>query len=333
MERISIFNYEAFYLDYLEGNLSEADTAMLLQFLEEHPECRIENDELMVLDDTEPMTFSGKQSLKQVDETEAIAADNVEHFMIADAEGLLDEEKQSELEAFVAEDAALEATRKRYASVYFAPDASVVFTGKAGLKQRKTLVLWPYVSGAVAAAAAVIAFVFFTNVSADSANPMNIAWEAPAVPQTETNNGTENQALPIETADDNNYASDNDVQFAGATPKIKEERDIVFDKMPVRTEGIHTSVFERMELVPVNTSRGNAIAQNPVETISGDPLLGANPKDEDLAQMTNPIAPVTKFINNNTETKVDFGKRKASKSKKGGFFVKIGKFELSKNKH
>jgi len=41
MEHISIFNYEAFYLDFLEGTLSEEDTALFLKFMEEHPELRL----------------------------------------------------------------------------------------------------------------------------------------------------------------------------------------------------------------------------------------------------------------------------------------------------
>ena len=43
MERISIFNYEAFYLDYLEGRLNQEDSALLLLFLESHPELIVED--------------------------------------------------------------------------------------------------------------------------------------------------------------------------------------------------------------------------------------------------------------------------------------------------
>jgi len=333
MERISIFNYEAFYLDYLEGNLSEEDTQMLLQFFEEHPECRLEDEELTVLDDAAPMSYSGKHSLKQVDESAAIASENVEHFMIAEAEGLLDENKQSELNDFVAEDAGLQATRKRYASVYFEPDESVIFTGKADLKQRKSIVLWPYLSSGVAAAAAVIAFVFFTNLNTDSVQPLNISFEMPVVPEEPIGDETENENPSVETPQ-NTFNNKKNVQFAGTKPEVRKNQNIKFDKMPVRKDGIHTFVFDEAELAPVNTSNNNpVVADNGIELQPNGPLRGANPKSDDLAQMTNPIAPVTKFISENTETKVDFGKRKGSKSKKGGFFVKIGKFELSKNKH
>ena len=58
----------------------------------------------------------------------------------------------------------------------------------------------------------------------------------------------------------------------------------------------------------------------------------ANPQGEDLA-MENPIEPVTNFISDKAKTEVEFKRRKAEGKKKGGFFLKIGKFEFSKNKH
>ena len=57
------------------------------------------------------------------------------------------------------------------------------------------------------------------------------------------------------------------------------------------------------------------------------------PANNDVAQMEDPIEPVTNFINKRAKSEVEFKRRKASKKKKGGFFLKIGKFELSKNKN
>ena len=34
MEKITTYNYEAFYLDYLEGNLNENEQVMLFDFLD-----------------------------------------------------------------------------------------------------------------------------------------------------------------------------------------------------------------------------------------------------------------------------------------------------------
>ena len=334
MERISIFNYEAFYLDHLEGNLSEEDTQMLLQFLEEHPECRMEDEELFVMDDAAPMTYSGKHNLKQVDESGPIGMDNVEHFMIADAEGLLDDTKKEELNAVVAENATLEQTRKRYNAVYYTPDTSVVFVGKSELKQRKALVLWPYLSGAVAAAAVVVIMLL----------PSNEIGTMPFLPKTQTNIGNgfaennENSegggttVTPVKEGEtkvqESNVPAYYASEFVETTPKPIKKDVQKLNPRKIRPFG---NKAEKLTPRPIS---GDVFANDiPVRNQSQSILSSHNQRREDLAQMENPIEPITKFINERAKSEVDFKRRKASGKKKGGFFLKIGKFEFSKNKH
>lgn len=329
MERISIFNYEAFYLDYLEGNLSERDTQMLLQFLEEHPECRMDDDELVTLNDEAPMTYSGKKNLKQTDESAAIALENVEHFMIADAEGLLSEKKKTELNAIVAENLELEVTRSRYKAVYFAPDESVVFAGKADLKQRKALILWPYLSGVVAVAAVAL-FMLLPRMNGLSVGPMDLPMLDVAYSPGSTDPKEDSVKVEHQGGTNNNpikqYAA-NVVRETTVTPVIKgrsamKQRKIVkvgdhaVDNtlMPVKTYGDVSDPLPDLQLKPK--------VYNGVDKT----------QDQDIV-MKNPIAPVTAFIAEKAKTDIDFKRRKASKDKKAGFFVKIGSFEISKNKH
>lgn len=330
MERISIFNYEAFYLDYLEGNLSEADTKMLLQFLEEHPECRMEDEDLVLLDDAAPMTFSGKQNLKQVDEKGAIGLDNVEHFMIADAEGLLDDEKKAELNAIVVENQELEATRSRYKAVYFQPDTSVVFSGKSDLKQRKTLVLWPYLSGAVAAAAVVVVMLMTGSVDGIFSG---MEFTTPEFAQSEITNdkdpiakpnkGTIDPISPVTYAANSNPRTAKTSENGGSIDKAVTN----LTKMQRRMEGLAPSkIVGDMAVRPINSN-----SQSPeMQPDFGGPIVSANPKEK---IMENPIEPITAFISEKAKKEVDFKRRKASEKDKGGFLLKIGKFELSRNKH
>ena len=69
MERISIFNYEAFYLDYLEGNLSQEDNALFLAFLSQHPELKMDEEEIDFLLPIEEvsLTTNFKAGLKAID--------------------------------------------------------------------------------------------------------------------------------------------------------------------------------------------------------------------------------------------------------------------------
>lgn len=330
MERISIFNYEAFYLDYLEGNLSEADTSMLLQFLEEHPECRMEDEDLVLLDDAAPMTFSGKQNLKQVDENGAIGLDNVEHFMIADAEGLLNEEKKAELNKVISENQELEAKRSRYNAVYFQPDESIVYAGKSDLKQRKRLVLWPYMSGAVAAAAVVVVMLMtgktddiFDGVNTPKIEVAQSGSLNEKKPVTEPFKGTAESITPIE----NTKSSNTSPRMAKATVSGGSTDKAVTNltKMERRfTDGLAPSkALGDVAARPINK---NTNSQLPDIDSNPDPIVTAKP-------MENPIEPITAFISEKAKKEVEFKRRKASENDKGGFLLKIGKFELSRNKH
>ena len=161
-ERISIFNYEAFYLDHLEGNLGEEDTVLLLDFLEDHPELMVEDDDFVLLDpkDDTPI-FVDKESLKIVSDDAAIVLANVEHFLVAEAEGELTGLKQKELNAFVNLHPHLEKERAYLAAMFLKADESIVYANKSGLKRKAAIVFWPYF--ALAAASVLIAFLFVMN--------------------------------------------------------------------------------------------------------------------------------------------------------------------------
>lgn len=52
MEKINLHNYEAYFLDFAEGNLSDAQIQQMEEFLNLHPELRTE------LEDFEPISIS-----------------------------------------------------------------------------------------------------------------------------------------------------------------------------------------------------------------------------------------------------------------------------------
>lgn len=325
MERISIFNYEAFYLDHLEGNLSEEDTRMLMQFLEEHPECRLEEEEIVELDSDETFAFEGKASLKQVDESAAITFENAEHFIIADAEGILDANKKEELQNIVDKNESLTATQKRYAAVYFKPDTTLVYGDKKGLKRRATIVLWPYFSGV--AAAAVIAFIFMSNLFTVSYEELNYSlnnWNVEMPNITNLVNGTDDKKNPkvIDQSQKNGST-----QVASNNVKSKKIKVDYVSETRLKSRPVHQlTSFDGLSLNPVTTVK-------PEKTTDPSSPPYEGPRDNSDVAMNNPIAPITNFISKKSNTEVDFRQRKASEEKKGGFYLKIGKFEISKNKH
>lgn len=68
MEKITLNNYEAYLLDYFEGNLGLDDLALLKTFLNQHPELAIDlNDEKLPSLNTENLNFEFKSEIKKSD--------------------------------------------------------------------------------------------------------------------------------------------------------------------------------------------------------------------------------------------------------------------------
>ena len=181
MERISIFNYEAFYLDFLEGNLNEEDTAMLMEFLKRHPELVVDMDELPSLEIEEiiaPVELGNQ--LKQVDvDNDTITLQNAESFVIALIEGQLTIEKSQELIKISEKESKIAQLITSYQAVKLTPDYTIVFGNTAVLKQSRRLVLWPY----VAAAASVLAFVFMYQFGTQEVTSQLVANSRNSIPE------------------------------------------------------------------------------------------------------------------------------------------------------
>lgn len=336
MERISIFNYEAFYLDFLEGNLNEEDTALLMAFLEANPDLILEDTTLPSFGmETFHLDADIKNSLKQPSEDEAITTGNLSHFMIADAEGLLPESKSDELNGFIAGDQSLEREKALYSKVYFEPDLSMVYEDKEGLKQKR-IVMWPYLS--IAAAASVIAFfLVWSSLQGDAVNKLRekqIANDGQKeIPVEERSNGAEQNINPVQDQAPQ-YALENNadlnpllIQQVTDNKKRKNPSDSKIDKIDYRPAGNVLADMGEREIEPIT-----------VRTFVSDNSNRSTPKEDyaftAFGNMENPIEPFTKFVEEKTNLDVDFRRTKKTESQsEKGFFLKIGKFELSRKKH
>lgn len=151
-------NYEAYFLDYHEGNLTESQKAELMDFLVQNPELKkeLEAFEVILLDDTASVTMKDKDFLKKpvaVGNSTLISDDQ----MIGWYEGDLDETEKEGILKAVAENVELRKDFSLYGMVRLDADTSIVFPGKSSLKK--------YVLGSrtvlfrqMAAAAAILAF-------------------------------------------------------------------------------------------------------------------------------------------------------------------------------
>ncbi|MFD1553661.1 hypothetical protein DNU06_10295 [Putridiphycobacter roseus] len=162
MIKVDIYNYEAFYLDYLEGNLNAKDSQVLLSFLDTHPACAAEVVDMAdVLEfelPKENLEFEGKEALLEPVFKNGIDKDNVENWLIGSAEGLLSEVENQKLINYTKAHG-LEHTSSLYRKIKLQPDLTVVYENKNTLLKKKGLVLGMFVR--MLSVAAVLALVFF----------------------------------------------------------------------------------------------------------------------------------------------------------------------------
>jgi len=98
---IDLNNYEAWFLDYAEGNLTPSQLEVLEQFLSEHPDLREELEffESIELDAADDISFPNKAELKCL--PVVVTTDNCETFFIGYIEQQLTSTQESAMQAFL----------------------------------------------------------------------------------------------------------------------------------------------------------------------------------------------------------------------------------------
>ncbi len=166
-------NYEAFLLDYLESNLSPAQVAELMVFLEMNPDLKeaLEGFEMMTLNPDDSVSFPDKNSLKKqtIAPHAGIGGENYEEMMIASVEGLLSGEEEEDLKIFLGLNPGLQKEMDLLLQTRLSPDLTIIYPGKSALKRSAFGVLgnlnrtWLY-SGVAVAASITILITLFINL-------------------------------------------------------------------------------------------------------------------------------------------------------------------------
>ncbi len=328
MERISIFNYEVFYLDFLEGNLSEEDAALLLVFLDENPHLKVEDEKLPILGNENPsLDANFKANLKQLVFNETpITRDNAEQFLIAETENLLSEEKKAELTGFVSKYPELAQAQKIYAAAHFVADKSVLFEDKNSLKQSKKIVLRPFISLAIAASVAILFFVWNSTTNGITDNETSISKhnEIKKVPHQKNEQNLNVPNNKIQNKEDDSYVPvvENNSDELNVANVIPEKRT------PLYIKGLIPRHVKELK----GTEQLYDVVENEMAYTNIDPRVNEEPSDYTILgfnDMNNPISPITNRLANVVKQEVDFRTAKATSKRSGGFYLKIGKLEIS----
>jgi hypothetical protein len=168
--KINRNNYELYFMDYLDGNLSDRDILMLEDFLLINPDLRaeLEGTENIILT-PDKFDYNQKELLKKPDLTLPVNEDNFEDFCIAETEGDLNDHQRSGLAEFLKQNPGFENLLRLFSSLHLLPDQTIIFPGKEKLKKKLVLIpagiLYPLLS-----AAAVLAIVLILNFRHENNN-------------------------------------------------------------------------------------------------------------------------------------------------------------------
>ena len=221
MNEINLHNYEAYMLDYMEGNLSDDLTIELMAFANNHPELEIDIfDNVADLSfDAETITYSNKEGLKVHDEE--VLFDK----MISIVEGEYNAEEVALIETEI-EKKGFAKTYAYFKATKLVPISSIKFENKKSLKVDTgkiiPLAFWKYSSVAAAAVIGLFALAYNYTNSVGVGNERVInglaleEWKnSPATHEFKHVRGTvnssqkeENQFIPN---NDNNFAVVNDL--------------------------------------------------------------------------------------------------------------------------
>jgi len=331
MEKINTLNYESYYLDFLEGNLSENDARDLLNFLDKHPEFKVDEN-LPTLDDTnQNLNSFVKSSLKKFDETLAISQDTLEDFIIAKNEGVLTEEKLSKLHSSALYDKKMD---EDYQSIKLVPDTRQKYNFKASLKKKNkkvTPLFWW-------AAAAGIAIVIGLNVNWNS----DIEINNPVVFSEKNNDVDSLNKSRIK----NNIEEQIQIQ---KEIKSQQKEVIEYNQNILKEKDVYLKNNSPEKLLDIDTTkRIDQPVQKPIiidKPFDIGPIAENNysidetkkVNQEDLAslapvKMTNPIKPITDFFEEKTSIDLDYQHSEKNANDKRSFKLKIGKFSISRNR-
>lgn len=164
-------NFEAFFLDYWEGNLSAIQKESLAIFLENNPDLRDQFTDYQEVSDVnlvadESIVYNSKNLLKknEFQPVGNINQKNWETFVIASLEDDLTPKEREAFRKFVLLNPQISKIIDQYRKVYLKPDYSVVFPDKGEIKKSISLsfpskiVRWSM----AAAAAIILGFTIFS---------------------------------------------------------------------------------------------------------------------------------------------------------------------------
>ena len=309
MSTFNLTNYESYYIDYLEGNLSEGDRNAFEFFLNEHPALQLEGElAVFTINADENLSNDFVNHLRVFDEKEKVTEITIDGFLIASTEGILSTVKQQELHAYLLKNPSHLDSLGMYHKTKLTPDLEITYPNKQGLSKGNTRrLLFGIVSGVAAVFVGVILLFPSQEMVYHQANKQHL----------KSNTNKHSQAIKT---------------------KPTPPQEIIFGGMetPVLSSTNQTTSKTALAQQPVDSDTNLLIVQQELLTIEGLNQLQNISETKEIenteylafSAMKSPINPIFKLLFKNLRDKVDFRYAKATETKQGGFYLKLWNFEV-----
>lgn len=326
-------NYEAYYLDYLEGNLDVATSELLEIFLSEHPELAIDGD-LPQLQPDMRIDSSFRLSLKK-EAAEEITAENIDYFLIAELEQQLSSAQQAKLDAFIALHPEFEKERRIVQSLVLEAGAEQ-FAHKESLKKGARIIpLWLKMA---AAAAILLLFTlpflrFGETAGSGSGTQFQTAHSDGRHPQK--TRGTHPQSekekrSPVPAHIQNQqseYVAQQSDEPVIVGPRTHGEKPAA--NHPPKERRKHNTAVSELPAKMIRSSTPDLAVTDPKE--EAIPALAVASVAHEDSKMENAIPVITRGVSEVFNTPVEVKTEKSAGRKGKGFYVRIGNVEVSRS--
>lgn len=315
MSKFNLTNYESYFIDYLEGNLSEEDRHAFELFLDKHPSLQLEGElPIITMNDNQNLSKEFVNQLRVFDEKEEVNENTIDGFLIASTEGILFIEKQQELQAYLLMNPRNLNSLGVYHKTKLKPDLEITFPNKQVLRKGNTRRLIFGVVSGVAAIFLGVVFLFPTNET------------------------FYHQAKKLDVKSNTNNYSTNFKAIEKQPTEFLQRGD----QLPVISDSIGLTSKSELAQQPVNsdTNINTNLVIVPQEMLTNlepnQSQITSKTKEVENAEylafeaMKSPIEPILKFGLKKLRDNVDFRYAKATKTKQGGFYLKLWNFEVSR---
>ncbi len=254
--KINIENYEAFLLDYMEGNLNKEDALLLQQFVVLHPELNIDLNELELVELTEEgSVFENKNDLKK----SAAALVSEEHF-VNYIENTLESDEKIIIEQLAATHPELNKELTLYKKTILTADASIVFENKCALK-KEAKVIWLFSRQTLSMAAAIllifgfwILFKFYSPIEKGIELSNNSPKATFSISPKEEISVQENQVVETNKETILNSSKKNNLAVVSKFKKAKETVSVNNSTLPAIADNTVAAVITETTSITTNTN-------------------------------------------------------------------------------